>query len=176
MSLRAGLEIIRPVNCAMIGFAVIVGEFVSKPPQILVGQSVLGFLTGFFICAYSMAANDIYDVEVDKVNQPARPIPSGRMSTHTANRLSMLVLLVGMACSVLSLNPFAVAIAAGYAFISWLYSYSAKKEGFGGNLIVASSLAIPFIYGGVVSGGAPSTPCSFLWRSPRSSPESGERW
>jgi geranylgeranylglycerol-phosphate geranylgeranyltransferase len=138
----------------MIGFAVIVGEFVSKPPQVPFDQSVLGFLTGFFLCSYSMAANDIYDVEVDRVNQPARPIPSGRMSVRTANRLSILSLLAGMACSVLSLSPIAVTIAAGYAFLAWLYSYRAKKEGLSGNLIVASSLAIPFVYGGVVSKGS----------------------
>lgn len=154
MSLRAGLEIIRPVNCAMIGFAVIVGEFVSKPPQIQPWQSALGFLTGFFVCAYSMIINDIYDTEVDRVNQPGRPIPSGRVSLRAANRLSILMLLAGIASSALSLNPIAVAVAATYAFLSWLYSYRAKKAGMGGNLIVASSLAIPFIYGGVISGGS----------------------
>ncbi len=154
MSFRAGLDLVRPVNCAMIGFAVIVGEFVSKPASIPLGQSVLGFLTGFLVCAFSMAANDIYDVDVDRVNQPSRPIPSGRLALRGANRLSVLVLLGGVACSVLSLNPLALLIAAGYAFLSWLYSYRAKKEGIGGNLIVASSLAIPFIYGGVVSGGS----------------------
>jgi geranylgeranylglycerol-phosphate geranylgeranyltransferase len=137
----------------MIGFAVIVGEFVSKPPQVPVGQSVLGFLVGFFLCAYSMATNDVYDLEVDRVNQPARPLPSGRISTQTANRLALLGLLAGMACATLSLNLLAVVIAAAYAFLSWLYSYRAKREGLSGNLIVASSLAIPFVYGGVVSGG-----------------------
>ncbi|HYC11919.1 MAG TPA: geranylgeranylglycerol-phosphate geranylgeranyltransferase [Nitrososphaerales archaeon] len=154
MNLRAGLEIIRPVNCAMIGFAVVVGEFVSRPPTVSVVQSAFGFLTGFFICAYSMAVNDILDAEVDRVNQPGRPIPSGRMTPQGANRLSVLALLAGMACSVLSLSLVAVAVAAAYAFLSWLYSHTAKKQGFGGNLIVASSLAIPFVYGGIISGGA----------------------
>jgi geranylgeranylglycerol-phosphate geranylgeranyltransferase len=138
----------------MIGFAVIVGEFVSKPPTLPVGQSVLGFLTGFFLCAYSMIVNDIYDVEVDRVNQPGRPIPSGKISIQGANRLSILMLLIGIACAVLSLNAVAVAVAATYAFISWLYNFRAKKVGIAGNIIVASSLAIPFIYGGVISGGS----------------------
>ncbi len=153
MGPRAALEIVRPVNCAMIGFAVIVGEFVSKPAAVSPYQSVLGFLTGFFICAYSMVVNDIYDVEVDRVNQPDRPIPAGRFTIQGASRLSMLVLAAGIACAVLSLNPVAVAVAAVYAVLSWLYNFRAKKEGIFGNLIVASSLAIPFIYGGVISGG-----------------------
>ncbi len=138
----------------MIGFAVIVGVFVSKPAGVSVLQSALGFMTGFFVCAYSMAVNDIYDVEVDRVNRPKRPIPSGRISTQGAFRLSIGVLLVGIACSALSLSPVAVAIGLLYASLSWLYNSRAKKAGLAGNLIVASSLAIPFIYGGVISGGS----------------------
>ncbi|MDA4124315.1 MAG: geranylgeranylglycerol-phosphate geranylgeranyltransferase [Thaumarchaeota archaeon] len=153
MGVRAGVDLIRPVNCAMIGFAVIVGVFVSKPASVSFIQSVLGFMTGFFVCAYSMVVNDVYDVEVDRVNRPERPIPSGRISTQVASRLSIVVLLAGIACSVLSLSPAAVVIALVYASLSWLYNSRAKKAGLAGNLIVASSLAIPFIYGGVVAGG-----------------------
>jgi geranylgeranylglycerol-phosphate geranylgeranyltransferase len=153
MSFRAGLELIRPANCAMIGFAVIVGFFVSKPVEVKVVQAALGFLTGFFVCAYSMSVNDIYDVEVDRVNRPERPIPSGRVSTQTAFRLSLLVLVAGIGTSVLTLSPLAVGIATLYVLLSWLYNGHAKQTGLPGNLIVASSLAIPFVYGGVVSEG-----------------------
>lgn len=154
MNSRGFLDLIRPVNCVMIGFAVIVGAFVSKPPSVPALQLGLGFLTGFFICAYSMAVNDVYDLEVDRVNRPDRPIPSGRVTLSEASRLSSGVLAAGLACSLLSLNPLAVAIAAAYAFLSWLYNGRAKRTGLPGNLIVASSLAIPFIYGGAVSGGS----------------------
>jgi geranylgeranylglycerol-phosphate geranylgeranyltransferase len=154
LNARAALDLIRPVNCSMIGFAVIVGAFVSKPASVAIPQLALGFLTGFFVCAYSMVVNDIYDVEVDKINRPERPIPSGRVSAHAAVRISLVVLTAGIACSVLSLNPLAVAIAGAYAFLSWLYNTRAKRTGLAGNLIVASSLAIPFIYGGAISGGS----------------------
>jgi geranylgeranylglycerol-phosphate geranylgeranyltransferase len=154
LNARGYLDLIRPANCTMIGFAVIVGAFVSKPPSVPSLQLALGFFTGFFVCAYSMSVNDVYDLEVDKVNRPERPIPSGRVTVSGASRLSFVVLAAGMACSILSLNPLAVAIAAAYAFLSWLYNSRAKKTGLAGNLIVASSLAIPFIYGGAVSGGS----------------------
>ena len=153
MDARAALDLIRPVNCAMIGFAVLVGGFVSKPSPVPALQLAFGFFTGFFVCAYSMAVNDIYDIEVDRVNRPERPLPSGRVSTQSASRVSLLVLVVGIGFSVLSLNPLAVGIAVLYAFLSWLYNSRAKKTGLPGNLIVASSLAIPFVYGGVASGG-----------------------
>ena len=154
MNARGLLDLMRPVNCAMIGFAVIVGAFVSRPPSVSPYQLAFGFLTGFFICAYSMAVNDIYDLEVDRVNRPDRPIPGGRVSVRDATRLSYGVLAIGLACSILSLVPLAVVIAAAYAALSWIYNSRAKKTGLGGNLIVASSLAIPFIYGGAVSGGS----------------------
>jgi geranylgeranylglycerol-phosphate geranylgeranyltransferase len=154
MNARGLLDLIRPVNCAMIGFAVIVGAFVSKPAPVSYPQLTLGFFTGFFLCAYSMAVNDVYDVEVDRVNRPDRPIPSGRVSVAEASTLSYVALVLGIACSLLSIIPLAMAIAAFYALLSWLYSGRAKKSGLAGNLIVASSLAIPFIYGGVVSGGS----------------------
>ncbi len=154
MNVRGAVRLVRPVNCAMIGFAVLVGEFVSKPKVVPVVGSALGFMTGFLICAYSMAVNDVYDVEVDRVNQPDRPIPSGALSVSDATRLSLAALIAGIACSVLSLSPAAVAIALAYALLSWLYNARAKKSGAPGNLIVASSLAIPFVYGGVVAGGS----------------------
>lgn len=153
MGLRAAAELLRPANCIMIGFAVLVGFFVSKPPQPNAVQAALGFMTGFLISAYSMCVNDIYDVDVDKVNRPDRPIPSGRISQQSATRVSVAVLVGGVAASVLSLNPVAAAVALVYVFLSWLYSSRAKQTGLPGNLIVASSLAIPFVYGGVVAGG-----------------------
>jgi geranylgeranylglycerol-phosphate geranylgeranyltransferase len=154
MNARAGLDLIRPINCAMIGFAVIVGAFVSKPPLVSPAQLALGFFTGFFICAFSMVVNDVFDLDVDRVNRPERPIPSGKVSVGEATTLSYGALGLGLACAALSLNLIALVIAAAYAFLSWLYNSRGKKTGLPGNLIVASSLAIPFIYGGAVTGGS----------------------
>ena len=154
MNPRGLVDLIRPVNCAMIGFAVVVGAFVSKPSSIPWLQLVLGFFTGFFVCAYSMSVNDVYDLEVDRVNRPDRPIPSGRISVRQASTLSLTMLVVGLACALISFVPLAVVMAVAYAFLSWLYNAKAKRTGLPGNLIVASSLAIPFIYGGAVSGGS----------------------
>jgi geranylgeranylglycerol-phosphate geranylgeranyltransferase len=154
LSLRAFVSILRPINCSMIGFAVIVGAFVSKPATIDAVSLILGFATGFAICGYSMVINDYYDIEVDRVNQPDRPLPRGAITMRGALALALAMLAVGVLASVVLLNWAAVAVALLYAFLSWLYNYRAKKYGLPGNLIVASSLAIPFIYGGVIAGGS----------------------
>ncbi len=153
MNLRASVSIIRPINCAMIGFAVIIGYFVSKPAAVSPTAIALGFITGFAICAFSMVVNDYYDIEVDRVNQPTRPLPSGQISKNGAIGIAALTLVVGFAATALLMNVGAVLIVALYSLLAWLYDFRAKKYGLAGNLIVASSLAIPFIYGGVTSGG-----------------------
>ncbi len=153
MNLRATISIVRPVNCAMIGFAVIIGYFVSKPTAVSPSAIVLGFITGFGICAFSMVVNDYYDIEVDRVNQPTRPLPSGQVSKKGAVAIAVAMLAVGFAATALLLNQDAVLIVGLYALLAWLYDFRVKKYGLAGNSIVASSLAIPFIYGGVISGG-----------------------
>jgi geranylgeranylglycerol-phosphate geranylgeranyltransferase len=137
----------------MIGLAVVVGYFVSKPGTFSPPAIVLGFVTGFAICAFSMVVNDYYDIEVDRVNQPTRPLTSGQLSKRGAVEIAALMLVVGFAATALLLDLLAVLIVALYSVLAWLYDFRAKKYGLAGNLIVASSLAIPFIYGGVISGG-----------------------
>jgi geranylgeranylglycerol-phosphate geranylgeranyltransferase len=153
LNLRASVSIVRPINCAMIGFAVIIGYFVSRPASVSPVAIVLGFVTGFAICAFSMVVNDYYDIEVDRVNQPARPLPSGQLSKNGAIGIAALMLLVGFGATALLMNLGGVLIVALYSLLAWLYDFRAKKFGLAGHLIVASSLAIPFIYGGVISGG-----------------------
>src|SRR5690349_17322350 len=76
--LSAYLTLIRPPNTIMIGLAVIIGEAIEKAPSLPGVQAVVfGFLTASLMMAGTMVANDVYDVEIDKVNSPERPLPSG---------------------------------------------------------------------------------------------------
>jgi geranylgeranylglycerol-phosphate geranylgeranyltransferase len=153
LNLRAAVSILRPVNCAMIGFAVVIGYFVSKPAGVSPIDIVLGFMTGFAICAFSMVVNDYYDIDVDRVNQPSRPLPSGALSKSDAVAIAAIALILGFAATAFTLDFQALLIVALYSFLAWLYDFRAKKYGVAGNMVVASSLAIPFVYGGVISGG-----------------------
>ena len=161
------ISLIRPVNSVMIGFAVIVGVAVVAPSKTLELESLgfltgffvssysmvilLGFLTGFFVSSYSMVINDCYDVEIDRINSPTRPIPSGAVSLRQANMFAVVLLLTGFAtASFISLTN--LAIAAFFALLAWSYSYWGKKRGFSGNVMVAASVAVPYVFGGVAIG------------------------
>lgn len=141
---------IRPANSIMVGFAVVVGIAVTSNSlsQIFTISSLLGFLTGFFISSFSMVSNDIYDLEVDRVNQPGRPLPSGAVSVRNAVIFSIALLSFGLLVSI-PLSALNFAIAAIFALIGWFYNYRGKKMGLFGNSLVALSLAIPYIYGSV---------------------------
>ncbi|MEM2904454.1 MAG: UbiA family prenyltransferase [Candidatus Bathyarchaeia archaeon] len=85
--LPGALRLIRPVNSVMMGFAVLIGAVLASGKAIE-GDSwlslSLGFATGFALTAASMVFNDYFDREVDAVNQPRRPIPSGLVTPQEA--------------------------------------------------------------------------------------------
>jgi geranylgeranylglycerol-phosphate geranylgeranyltransferase len=147
------LSLIRPANSLLVGFAVIVGIAVTSNNyhEIFTVRSLLGFLTGFFISSFSMVSNDIYDVEVDRVNQPTRPIASGAISIQNAEIFSVVLLVLGLAASA-ALGLVTLGIAGLFAIIGWYYNYRGKKSGLFGNSLVALSLAIPYIFGSVSLG------------------------
>ena len=141
----------RPVNSIMVGFAVIVGISVSAPNQLLSVPALLGFLTGFLISSYSMVVNDWYDLEVDRINSPDRPLASGRIHPRTAGVFAGIMLTLGLISSILiGLDTFI--IASVFAAIAWIYNYQGKKQMLLGNMMVAASVAIPYIYGGATVG------------------------
>jgi len=145
------ISLIRPVNSVMIGFAVVVGVAVVSPSKILSLESMLGFFTGFFVSSYSMVINDVFDIKKNMINSPDRPIPSGAVSLTQANTFAALLLLIGFAsASFISLSN--IAIAAFFGLLAWGYSSWGKKKGLAGNMMVAASMAVPYIFGGVAIG------------------------
>lgn len=144
-------EIARIPNCIMMGLAVIIGEFMSLGAAVPICSVVVGFLVGFFLVAGSMAINDILDMEIDRINNPKRPIPSGRVSKTEAAVFAAVTLAVGLSLAfVLSVLNLVIAILA--VSLMLYYNRFGKKTGLPGNAVVSANLAIPFIFGGAVGG------------------------
>lgn len=145
------LEIARLPNCFMMGFAVIVGEFMSLGAAMPLNSAVAGFLVGVALVAGSMASNDILDAQIDAINNPGRPIPSGRLSKTDAEVFAAIALAAGLllAFTLSLLNFLIAALAVG---LMLYYNRFGKKTGLLGNAIVSANLAIPFIFGGAIGG------------------------
>jgi len=143
--------IARIPNCIMMGFAVIVGEFMTLGRAMSAYPAMVGFVVGFSLVAGSMAINDILDAEIDRINSPGRPIPSGRVSKTGAAAFAVIALVLGLSLAfALSVVNFLIAILA--VSLMLYYNTSGKKTGLPGNAAVSANLAIPFIFGGAVGG------------------------
>lgn len=148
-------KIVRPVNSAMMGFAVLVGAAIGGGSLLpsSAQELALTFLAGFFLSGSAMAINDYYDREIDAINEPGRPIPSGAVSPGEALAVTGIFSVLGLGSAWLtSPGNLAIAILAWVGMI--VYSTVGKRTGLPGNLIVSGCIALPFVYGGVIGGKA----------------------
>ncbi len=149
--------IIRPHNSFLAGFSIVIGVLASitrvdvlfQQDQFL-WKALLGYLTTFFIAAAGYVINDVYDVDIDRLNQPHRPLPSGMLSIRQARILAFLLFLLGIGSGFsLGIPLGSVAITAGVTL--YLYARKYKKSGLIGNVMVAALTAFPFIVGGLLA-------------------------
>jgi len=160
MKLKASIEIMRPINDLMGCLTVLIGILNTRtgvPFNELIINIILGILTYFFVAGSGMIINDIYDVEIDRINRPERPIPRGAISIKEAKYLFALTLSIGLAISIIhslivELYFINVIIAAFFGIIGFVYAKWGKKSGFLGNLIVSVSFSIGLLYGAILNG------------------------
>jgi len=148
------IRLMRPINCTMMGFAVLVGAVLASPQ--LGGLNwlniLLGFLTGFTFCAAAMVINDYYDRNIDAINEPHRPIPSGTVKTQEALVFVVALTVAGFIFAFL-VSILCLAVAAVSLIITATYITVGKRSGLPGNFLVSACVAIPFIYGSITAVG-----------------------
>ncbi|MGQ9760118.1 MAG: UbiA family prenyltransferase [Candidatus Methanomethylicaceae archaeon] len=145
---RPYIVLIRPINALMMGLAVVVGEVAmlgAIPNSIKI---VFGFFVSFFLTASSMVINDILDVEIDRINMPNRPIPSGMVSSGSAKLYATILMILGI-LSAFPLSIYAVPLAIITFIVSLAYNMRGKRAGFIGNTMVAYCVAVPLLFGGL---------------------------
>jgi chlorophyll/bacteriochlorophyll a synthase len=110
-------------------------------------------LAGPLVCATSQAVNDWFDRHVDAINEPHRPIPSGRMPGRWGLYIAVLWTLLSLAMATI-LGPWGFAAAVVGLLLAWLYSappVRLKRNGWWGNLACAVSYeGLAWITGAVV--------------------------
>ncbi len=158
MSRAAGLiRLLRPINGLMMGLAVVVGASLAlaEPFSANVALNLLfGFTTAFTLSGASMAINDYYDYDIDKINEPHRPLPSGTVKRRECIFFALILILVGLTASAFvnppSLMPTLIATIS--LAVSVTYATKGKRTGLPGNFLVSACVAIPFVYGSFVVG------------------------
>ncbi len=149
--IKAILQIFRPELPFAAGICVILGEIIALGEFPPIRELALGFFSGFFISGSAIVLNDYFDLEVDKVNSPNRPLPAGIISPREAIVLTALATLLGLGASLLLGFPSFI-LCSIFWLIGFLYNWKFKEAGLSGNLMVSSSVGSTFILGGIAVG------------------------
>ena len=117
-----------------------------------------------FMCSWN-ALNDILDVEIDKLNQPNRPLPSGDISLNNAKFLTAILMCFSLFCLVYA-GYISSSIEDGFenwapSMLIWLlaiflltnyesssnYSLKLKDRGLPGNFAISLSVGMVILFG-----------------------------
>ncbi|MGK7888590.1 MAG: chlorophyll synthase ChlG [Leptolyngbyaceae cyanobacterium] len=119
-------------------------------------------MSGPMLAGYTQTINDFYDREIDAINEPYRPIPSGAISIPQVVTQVLVLLVAGVAIAYgldrWAGHPFPIltVLALGGSFLSYIYSappLKLKKNGWLGNYALgASYIALPWWAGQALFG------------------------
>lgn len=139
----------RPLTSLTGSLAVLLGGYVAGTGA---WQNIaLAVLATFFISMAANAWNDYLDIEIDRINQPSRPLPSGRVRPQSALTFSIVLTVLALGIT-LFINQLAFTIAVVSAILLYLYSWKLKSTVLFGNFTVATISAMSAIFGGVAAG------------------------
>jgi geranylgeranylglycerol-phosphate geranylgeranyltransferase len=150
---RAMIQLIRPELPIAAGICVVVGQAVALgkfPPIAMLG---LGFALGLFLSSSAMIFNDYFDLEVDRINAPHRPLPAGLLSQPEAIAFGVITAIIAFGIALL-IHPIALALSLAAWVLGFLYNWKLKSAGLWGNLLVSTNVAMTFLMGGVSVGQA----------------------
>ena len=144
------LRLIRPMNCIVMSFAILVGASLTGLNNVHWLNVLFGAITAFTLTAAAMAVNDYYDYNIDKINEPLRPIPHGDVSKNAALLVTGILTAIGFLFAYI-ISLYCLLFAIGAWAIMFAYSTFGKRSGFAGNLLVSACVAAPFLYGSLVA-------------------------
>jgi geranylgeranylglycerol-phosphate geranylgeranyltransferase len=148
--LRGFFILSRPIN-VLISFLSIFIAIVICGPLNNWPHTILACLTGAFLTAAANAINDVYDLEIDRINRPYRPLPSGVITPKGAIVYSTAFFLLGVLSSAF-INMWTLIIALIFSVLLFVYSAKFKRQPVIGNFTVSLATAFAFLYGGIAVG------------------------
>ncbi|MEI7443960.1 MAG: chlorophyll synthase ChlG [Burkholderiales bacterium] len=137
-SLATVAELLKPITWFPPMWAFSCGVVASGVPLAQVWPLlVVGvLLAGPLVCATSQAVNDWFDRHVDAINEPDRPIPSGRMPGRWGLGIAIAWTALSLAVATV-LGPWGFGAAVLGLVLAWMYSappFRLKANGWWGNL------------------------------------------
>ena len=149
MSVSALVRITRPHNAVVAGLTALLGYLIATGT--LTSPSLLLAVVVVLVTAAGNVINDVYDIEIDRINRPERPIPSGEISLRGAKVYTVALFAGGIALAALT-TPLCLLIALINSVILVAYAVWLKRTPVFGNIAVAYLTASIFLFGGAFAG------------------------
>lgn len=151
----AALELLKPVTWFppmwAYGCGIVSAGTAPEGRWLAIAAGVL--LAGPLVCGTSQAANDWFDRHVDAINEPERPIPSGRVPGRWGLWIAIAWTLLSIGVAAV-LGPLVLAAALLGLLLAWAYSAPPprlKLNGWWGNSAVGFCYeGLPWITGAAV--------------------------
>ncbi|MCE9631109.1 MAG: UbiA family prenyltransferase [Planctomycetia bacterium] len=142
---------------ALAGFLVCAGlTAVDWPPP----ACWLAVLASLCFYAAGMVLNDVYDVAIDRIERPERPLPSGTITVGRAAAVGNLLMAIGAAAAcgaaVVANTPWPAFVGAALTATIWLYDRHAKKTA-AGPVVMGSCRGLNWLLGMTAAGGPSGT-------------------
>jgi chlorophyll synthase len=123
-------------------------------------------ITGPLVCASSQAVNDWFDRHVDAINEPSRPIPSGRIPGQWGLTIAIVWTVLCLVAA-LPLGAFGMSAVAIALLFSWGYSappFRFKRNGWIGNTAVGFTYeGLAWVTGAGIMLGNQVPPMPLVW-------------
>jgi chlorophyll synthase len=160
------LQLMKPITWIPLMWGVICGAassgYYTWTLENVLKASVCMLLAGPVMAGYTQTLNEYYDREIDAINEPYRPIPSGAIPLPQVITQIVLLLLLGIALA-LTLDLwaghdfFSITVIAFFgAFVAYIYSappLKLKQNGWLGTYALgASYIALPWCTGHALFG------------------------
>ncbi|MGB8891720.1 MAG: geranylgeranylglycerol-phosphate geranylgeranyltransferase [Methanoregula sp.] len=149
MGIAGFFTITRPANAVVAGIAAAVAYLIATG-TLVYGVTLLMAVV-ILVTAAGNVINDYFDAEIDAVNRPKRPIPSGAIGKKPALVYAGILFFLGLLVSWFT-TPLCFGIALFNALLLVAYAYRLKSTPFFGNVAVSYLAASIFLFGGAFAG------------------------
>lgn len=160
------LQLMKPITWIPLIWGVVCGaassgNYTWTLENVLIAAACM-LLAGPLLTGYTQTLNDFYDRDIDAINEPYRPIPSGAISIPQVTAQIIVLLLAGLGVA-FALDrwaghqfPTITMLALGGSFLAYIYSappLKLKRNGWLGNYALgASYIALPWWTGHALFG------------------------
>jgi len=142
------IKIIRPLNCLFVILSVFFGALYQSS-IINIYPIIFAALSAVLIAAAGYVINDFFDIPIDIINRPDRVLPSGKINPKIAYIYSVMLFIFGITASYFTQNFYCVIIAIVNSLLLFSYAKMFKMSFLAGNILVASTTASTFLFGGL---------------------------